>query len=95
MNRFAEEVVHPDPVKRQQFVTDADFYREGDAIIQLAESIKRGAVPSQAEIDAALEADCVSDYAKALRKGYASLVSASAFFTGAMDQEKLNEQLAV
>jgi hypothetical protein len=95
MEQYAEAIINPDPAKVKQYVTDSSFYHEEDAIIQLAESLRKGAVPSEADIEAALESECSSNYAKALRQGVGSLLIANAFFKGSIDQEELNAILAV
>lgn len=93
-NRFAEVVTNPDPVKVREYVTDTNFYNDGDAILQLAAAIRRGSRPSQEEIDAALAAEPGSWYARALKQGCSNLLNANAFFVGGIDQSKLSEHLA-
>ncbi|SFL16426.1 hypothetical protein SAMN03159341_103572 [Paenibacillus sp. 1_12] len=95
MNRFAEIMMDPDPAKVKQFVSDIHFYEDEDAIIQLAQSLRKGAQPTQAEIQAAYEAAPNSHYGKALKQGFGNLLSASAFFTGNMEPNSLNALLAV
>jgi hypothetical protein len=94
LEQYAEVIVNPDADKVKQWVADANFYNDEDAIIQLAQSLRRGAQPTQAEIDAALESQPSSDYGRALKQGLGHLLSASAFFTGGIEQQELNEQLA-
>jgi hypothetical protein len=95
MDSYAEAIMNPDPAKVKQYVTDTNFYNDEDAIIQLAQSIRSGAQPSQAEIAAALASTPKSDYGRALKQGLDYLQNASAFFTGSLDQNKLNGLLAV
>jgi hypothetical protein len=95
MDQYAETIMNPDPVKVKQYVSDTHFYDDEDAIIQLAQSLRKGARPSQAQIEAALAAEPKSDYGQALKQGFNNLLSASTFFTGGMDQNKLHELLAV
>lgn len=95
MDLYAEIVMNPDPDKVKQYVSDTDFYEDEDAIIQLAQSLRKGAQHSQAEIEAAYEAVPTSDYGRALKQGFGNLLYASDFFTGSMDQNRLNTLLAV
>ncbi|TVY11719.1 hypothetical protein [Paenibacillus cremeus] len=95
MDRFAEALMNPEPEKVQQHVDGTNFYSDEDAIIRLTLSIRQGAQPSQAEIEAAYAAEPKSRYAQALKQGYRNLLSANAFFTGSIDQGRLSEQLAV
>ncbi|MDF2964082.1 MAG: hypothetical protein K0S39_5817 [Paenibacillus sp.] len=95
MDLYAEAVMNPDPAKEKQFVSDTNFYDDGDAVIQLAQALRKGVIPSQQEIEAAIAAEPKSRYARALKQGYGSLLSANAFFSGIIDQQKLNDLLAV
>jgi hypothetical protein len=95
MDRYAEILMNPDPAKVKKFVSDTSFYDDEDAIIQLAGALRRGKQRSQEELEAALAAEPRSDYGKALKQGIGNLLSASAFFTGSIDQNTLNNLLAV
>jgi hypothetical protein len=95
MDRYAEVLMNPDPAKVEQFVSDTNFYNDEDAIIQLAQLLRKGEQPSQEEIEAALATEPRSDYGQALKQGIGNLLSASDFFLGSIDRNKLNLLLAV
>ncbi|BFT72731.1 hypothetical protein [Paenibacillus sp. P36] len=95
LDRYAEAVVTPVSTKTQRFITDTNFYSNEDAILRLCEELRKGAVPSQKEIDEAFEAEPTSHYGHAVRMGFGYLMSASSYFTGAIDEETLKDQLDV
>ncbi|MCU6796458.1 hypothetical protein OB236_30470 [Paenibacillus sp. WQ 127069] len=95
LDRYAEAVLTPDPDKVKRFIEDTNFYNEEDAIIQLSQALRQGAKPSQEELTAAFAAEPTSQYAHAVKMGYGYLQSASAYFTGEIDQDTLKDQLDV
>ncbi|MFH5184072.1 hypothetical protein ACHHV8_16305 [Paenibacillus sp. TAB 01] len=95
LDRYAEAVITPDPVKVQRFITDTHFYDEQDPLIRLCEELRQGAQASQQEIEAAFAAEPSSQYAHALKLGFGYLRSASAYFEGSIDQDTLKDQLDV
>lgn len=82
MDRFAEALMNPDPVKVKQHVTDTNFYHDEDAIVQVAQSLRKGEKASKEEIEVASAAEPTSQYARALKQGFGNLLIASAFFSG-------------
>jgi hypothetical protein len=95
LDRYAEAVVTPIPSKTQRFIIETNFYNSEDAILQLCEELRNGVEPTQKEIDEAFEAEPTSHYAHAVRMGFGYLMSASSYFTGAIDEGTLKDQLDV
>lgn len=95
LERYAEAVLSPDPLKVERFITDTQFYREEDPVLRLCERLRAGERPSPQEVEAAVAAEATSQYAQAVVTGFGYLRSASAFFEGRIDQETLRDQLDV
>jgi hypothetical protein len=95
LDRYAEAVMTPDPVKVKRFVTDTNFYNDADAIIRLSQALRQGAKPSQEEIEAAFAEEPSSHYAHALKLGFGYLQSASDYFAENIDQDTLKDQLDI
>lgn len=95
LDRYAEGGCHTACIKTQRFIIETNFYNSEDAILRLCEELRKGEKPSQKEIDEAFEAEPTSHYAHAVRMGFGYLISASSYFTGAIDEETLKDQLDV
>lgn len=75
---------HPDPQKTAFYRVESDFYRDDDALIQLARRAQGGDAIG-AEIEAALNGDNRSGYAQCLRRSVQLLREASQFWRGERD----------
>lgn len=95
MDRYAAAVVTPDPAKVKRFVTDTNFYSDGDELIRLTKRLRRGETVSPEEIESAFAAEAQSHYAQAVKIGFSYLRSASDFFTGTIDRETLRDKLDI
>lgn len=95
MERYAEAIMEPDPVKVKRFIEEPHFYSDEDPIIQLAKKLRNGIAVTQDEIESSVQSEAKSHYGQALQLGFNYLHSASAFFVGEIDQETLKDRLDV
>ncbi|TBL69693.1 hypothetical protein [Paenibacillus thalictri] len=95
LERYAEAVVTPDPVKVRRFIADTCFYSDDDRILRLCRALRQGERPLDEEIEAAFAEEPASQYAQAVKLGFGYLRSASDYFEGLIDEETLKDRLDV
>lgn len=93
--RYAEALARPDPDKVRRFITGVNFYDAGDPLIRLARSIQNGE-PAGVGLGEALSAAAGgSQYARALRRGFLYLSTASGFFERRLSEAEARERLDI
>jgi hypothetical protein len=93
--RYAEAVARPDPDKWRKFIEDINFYDRSESLLVLTKGLRQGNSATLEELDAALKGEPKSHYARAVRKSYQYIESASLFFDGEIDRNGLSERLEI
>ncbi len=95
LERYAKAVNDPDPDLWHRYIVEVNFYQADEPLLALVNRIRQGGTATAEEVRDAIAQDTQSHYARILQTGYKYLVVASRFFTGAMPESELMEQLDV
>lgn len=94
--RYAKAAGDPDPKLLKSYVTDIDWYDGDDAILRLAQKLRRGKTSSTEECEAALAAPASSHYGRAVQLSLRYILSAAAYFRDpAMTVDTLKDRLDI
>jgi hypothetical protein len=93
-NTLARTYMSPDRKKLEQWISGSRVYSPGDELIRTARSLQKGPAGAATRTLPFELAKNQSAYARALIRGYRSVVAAAEFFEGKMDENRLNTVLA-
>jgi len=96
LRMYIEAFTHPYSAKMETYIHGINFYNQEDPLIRWLRGMQYERDVSAIDLMTALDqADKQSQYAQAIRKGYIFLSSASEFFQGNMEKDRLYDILDI
>lgn len=91
INRYAEAIVHPEPVKIEKYIVDVNFFDTNDQIIQMVKRIRNEEKVSPAKVSKVLDTEANSRYGQAIKKACRYISIANEYFENDLEIEDLKK----